>query len=95
MRFYSTKLFEADRHRSIYERVSVPSKNNLEVSTLHSPLTKIDIYTDNRALSWLFSNPKRMLKYGSMIEELSQFKFKNNHIRFSDNKVADFFLESI
>lgn len=52
--------------------------------------TEIDVYTDNRALSWILNKPKILLNYRTLVEQLSQFSFKIHYVKSEENVVADF-----
>jgi hypothetical protein len=45
--------------------------------------------TDNQALSWLLSHPRQLGKTGRWAVRISSFKFKVQHIRGTQNIVAD------
>lgn len=51
---------------------------------------EFNIYTDNRFLSWILKKLKRMFRYGSLIEKLSEFRFTVKYISSQQNKMADF-----
>ncbi|KAG8235891.1 hypothetical protein J437_LFUL010121 [Ladona fulva] len=41
------------------------------------------LYTDNEALTWLFSHPKQLGKIGRMVLKLSTYKFTVHHVPLS------------
>ena len=45
--------------------------------------------TDNQALSWLFNHPKQLGRIGRWVLRLNCYKFKVQHIRGTQNVVAD------
>ena len=45
--------------------------------------------TDNQALPWLLTHPRQLGKIGRWVVKISSFKFKVQHIRGSQNVVAD------
>ena len=45
--------------------------------------------TDNQALSWLLAHPWQLGKIGRWVVKISSFKFKVQHIRGTQNVVAD------
>jgi hypothetical protein len=45
--------------------------------------------TDNQALSWLFSHPRQLGKIGRWVVKISSLKFKVQHVRGTQNVVAD------
>ena len=45
--------------------------------------------TDNQALSWLLAHPRQLGKIGRWVVKISSFKFKVQHIRGTQNVVAD------
>ncbi|KAG8240005.1 hypothetical protein J437_LFUL019579, partial [Ladona fulva] len=47
------------------------------------------LYTDNGALTWLFSHPKKLGKIGRMVLKLSTYKFTIHHVRGNINLPAD------
>ncbi|KAG8239349.1 hypothetical protein J437_LFUL017962 [Ladona fulva] len=47
------------------------------------------LYTDNGALTWLFSHPKQLGKIGCMVLKLSTYKFTVHHVKGHINKPAD------
>lgn len=73
--FNSKKFTETDRVRSIYEIDFISLVKTIS-RFRHFLRSEFDVYTDNRALSWILNTHKRMLKYGAQVEPLSQFSFK-------------------
>lgn len=45
--------------------------------------------TDNQALSWLLSHPRQLGKIGRWVVKISAFKFRTQHIRGTQNLIAD------
>ena len=45
--------------------------------------------TDNQALSWLLNHPKQLGRIGRWILRLNCYKFKVQHIKGTQNVVAD------
>ena len=45
--------------------------------------------TDNQALSWLLNHPKQLGRIGQWVLRLNCYKFKVQHIRGTQNVVAD------
>ena len=45
--------------------------------------------TDNQALSWLLNHPKQLGRIGRWVLKLGHFNFKVQHIRGTQNVVAD------
>jgi hypothetical protein len=45
--------------------------------------------TDNQALSWLVSHPRKLGKIGRWVAKISALKFQVRHIRGTQNIVAD------
>lgn len=87
--FYSKNLGDTDKVWSIYE-IKFISLVKTITRFRHFLGSEFDIYTDNWALSWILNKPKRLLKYGELVEQLSQFNFKILQVRTIDNVVADF-----
>lgn len=87
--FFSKKLSEADRHRSICE-IELISLVNMICRFRHFLFNEFDIRTDLRALSWILKKPQRMLKYDPSIEQHTHLCFKVKDIRSNENHMADF-----
>jgi hypothetical protein len=51
--------------------------------------TEFLLETDNQALSWLLSNPRQLGKIGRWVVKISSLKFKVQHVRGTQNVVAD------
>jgi len=45
--------------------------------------------TDNQALSWLLAHPRQLGKIGRWVVKIAAFKFKVQHVRGSQNLIAD------
>ncbi|URQ09129.1 replicase [Halyomorpha halys erranti-like virus 1] len=45
--------------------------------------------TDNQALSWLLAHPRQLGKIGRWVAKLTSFKFRVQHIRGTQNVIAD------
>jgi hypothetical protein len=51
--------------------------------------TEFLLETDNQALSWLLSHPRQLGKIGRWVVKISSLKFKVQHVRGTQNVVAD------
>lgn len=87
--FASRALTESERKYSAYEAECLAVVYGVEKFEKYLQGREFELFTDNEALSWMFRHPKQLGKIGRWVLRLSPFKFKVNHVRGSENIVAD------
>jgi hypothetical protein len=87
--FASKALLDHERKFSTYELECMAICWGVEKFNVYLQVKPFHLYTDNGALSWLFSHPKQLGKLGRMVLKLSSYKFTIHHVRGTVNNVAD------
>ncbi|KAJ8881495.1 hypothetical protein PR048_017976 [Dryococelus australis] len=62
----------------------------LNSSEQHLSTHEKEAYTDNQALTWLYSHPKQVGKIGRWVAKFNNYHFKIGHIKGKDNVIADY-----
>ena len=86
--FYSKGLRECDKRRSMYELEFLSLVQTI-MRYRHYLFKPFKVYTDSKSLMWFLRNPKRVQKYGALVEILSEFSFEVEHLSSKENLVSD------
>lgn len=87
--FASRTLSPAERKASIYELECLAVVFGMDKFRRYLEHKEFLLETDNQALSWLLAHPRQLGKIGRWVVQISSFKFKVQHIRGTDNVIAD------
>lgn len=87
--YASRKLSQAEQKYSIYELEGLAVVFGFEKFNLYLAHRKFILQTDNSALSWVLNHPKQVGKIARWILKIQDFKFDVEHIRGTQNIVAD------
>ena len=87
--YASRGLSQTEKNYSVYELEALAVLFGLEKFRLYLEHREFTIETDNKALSWVLSRPRKTGRLARWAVRISSFKFVVKHIRGSDNCVAD------
>lgn len=88
--FYSRKFNEAERCLSVYEKEALSIVCSINKFRSYLEVQEYKLKTDNSALAWVLSNFRKMNKIGRWCEIILSLPFTIEHVKGSDNKVADY-----
>lgn len=74
---------------SVYELECLAVVFGMEKFRRYLEHSEFLLETDNQALSWLLAHPRQLGKIGRWVVRISSFKFKVQHVRGTQNIVAD------
>ena len=86
---YIQDMTQQERKSSVYELECLAVVYALDKFRRFLEHTEFLLETDNQALSWLLAHPRQLGKIGRWVVKISSFKFKVQHIRGTQNVVAD------
>lgn len=87
--FASRTLTEQEKKSSIYELECLAVVFGIDKFRQYLEHAEFLLETDNQALSWLLAHPRQLGKIGRWVVRISSLKFKVQHIKGSQNVVAD------
>lgn len=87
--FVSRTLTAQERKSSIYELECLAVVFGTEKFRRFLEHAEFLLETDNQALSWLLAHPRQLGKLARWVVKIAAFKFKVQHVRSSENLVAD------
>ena len=87
--FIYRTLTQQERISSVYELECLAVVYALDKFRRFLEHAEFLLETDNQALSWLLARPRQLGKIGRWVVKISSFKFKVQHIRGTQNVVAD------
>lgn len=73
----------------MYEKESLAVLFSLETFSSYTEHEKLDLFTDNQALSWVLNHSNQMGKLVWCVPRLSRFIFRIFHIKGKEDIVAD------
>ena len=88
---YSSRTLSVQERRasSIYELECLAVLFGFDKFRKYLEHQEFLLETDNQALSWLLAHPRQLGKIGRWIARISSFKFRVQHIRGTQNVIAD------
>ena len=87
--YASRTLSHPERKFSTYELECLAVLFGLEKFRPYLEHLEFDLQTDNQALTWCLSHPRQLGRIGRWVVRLSSFKFNVQHIRGTQNVIAD------
>jgi hypothetical protein len=88
---YASRTLMAQERKasSIYELESLAVLFGTDIFRKYLEHREFLLETENQALSWLLSHPRQLGKIGRWVVKISSLKFKVQHVRGTQNIVAD------
>lgn len=87
--FASRTLTDCEKKSSIYELECLAVVFGVDKFRRFLEHSEFLLETDNQALSWLLAHPRQLGKIGRWVIKISALKFKVQHVRGTQNIVAD------
>uniref|UniRef100_A0A1B6JZN4 RNA-directed DNA polymerase n=1 Tax=Homalodisca liturata TaxID=320908 RepID=A0A1B6JZN4_9HEMI len=87
--FASRTLTLQEKKSSIYELECLAVVFGMDKFRRFLEHSEFLLETDNQALSWLLAHPRQLGKIGRWVVKIAAFKFRVQHIRGTQNVVAD------
>jgi len=81
-----------NKHEKVYDTLELETLGivyALEKFRVYLEHKEFRLYTDNSALTWLLSHPKKVGKIARWITTINAFKFTIEHVKGRDNVIAD------
>ena len=87
--FVFRTLTNPEKKSSVYELECLAVVFALDKFRRYLEHAEFLLETDNQALSWLLAHPRQLGKLGRWVVKISSFRFRAQHIRGTQNVVAD------
>ncbi|KAG8327947.1 hypothetical protein J6590_108414 [Homalodisca vitripennis] len=87
--YYSKKFTDAEKCMSVYEKEALSVILSMEKFHSYLEIQPFLLITDNSALSWVLGHFRKLGRLGRWVERILSLPFRLQHVKGSDNKVAD------
>ena len=87
--FVARTLTDTEKKSSVYELECLAVVFALEKFRRYLEHAEFQLENDNQALSWLLAHPRQLGKIGRWVIKILSFKFRAQHVRGTQNVVAD------